>query len=417
MAKNTKCVPSIEEVSQLGIDEIARLGAEQLLRSALEIEIALYMEKVSHIKREDGTQGIVRNGHHKDRKILVGCGSVEVSVPRTRNRVGTDEEFCSTIIPKYMRRSLRIDEAIPLLYLKGISTGNMEEALNKLFGDNDIDISASTVSRLKEGWKGEYEEWIERDLSNKRYCYLYADGIYTSVRFSDKKACLLVIIGVTEGGRKELVAVNCGDRESEATWEELLRDLQSRGMRGASLAIGDGALGFWKALQTVYPETDWQRCWVHKKRNILKRVPDSVHDEASRLVDNIFKAEKRADAETAVDAFVKRFEHTQQSAVKCLLDDKDVLLKFYDYPKQHWIHIRSTNPIESTFATVRLRTKSTRNMGTKETTFMMVFKLIQMAEKRWQRVFGYSLIPFVLEGQIYEDGELPSEEDNVENVA
>lgn len=417
MAKNIECLPTIEEVSTMAIDEIARHGAQQLIRSALEAELAIYLEKVSHLKDESGKQGIVRNGYHNDRNILVGCGKVNVAVPRTRNRVGTDEQFVSSIIPKYMRRSLRIDEAIPLLYLRGISTGNMEGALSKLFGDNDIDISASTVTRLKDRWKGEYDEWRDRDLSEKNYCYLYADGIYTSVRFSDKKACLLVIIGVTEGGRKELVAVNCGERESESTWEELLRDLKGRGMKGANLAIGDGALGFWKALQTVYPETDWQRCWVHKKRNIMSKLPDSVQSEGSRMIDNIYKAEKRSDAEIAISLFVKRFQHTQKSAVKCLLEDTDSLLRFYDYPKEHWTHIRSTNPIESTFATVRLRTKSTRNMGTKETTFMMVFKLIQLAEKRWQRVFGYALIPFVLKGQKYQDGEEVTNEDNEKTVA
>jgi len=404
MSKNNTSSLTGANLSMLSLDEVARIGAQEMLRVALESEISLYLEQMSEHRLPDGKAAIVRNGYHRSRQVTVGSGTIKATVPRTRNRSSSEETFMSSIVPKYMRRSLKIDEAIPLLYLKGISTGNMEEALTPLLGEQVSGLSASVVSRLKANWSDEYVAWMSRDLSQKKYCYLYADGIHTAVRFEDKKSCLLVIIGVTEHGRKELVAVSSGGRESEATWEEVLRDLQGRGMVGASLAIGDGALGFWNAMRIVYPETEHQRCWVHKKRNILKRLPDSLLDEGNRMIDNIFNAESKQVAEEACDAFKRRFEATQYRAVECLFKDKDVLLQFYSYPREHWKHIRSTNPIESTFATVRLRTNSTRGMGTAETTFMMVFKLLDSAQKRWQRVFGYALIPFVLEGRVFKDG-------------
>ncbi len=405
MIENSVCTPLDLDISQLSLDEIARVGAQKMLKHALEAEINAFLAEHAALKTKEGKPALVRNGYHKTRKVAVGTNIVKVSVPRTRNRNGGDESFVSAIVPRYMRRSLKIDEAIPLLYLKGISTGNMEEALQKLLGDDVSGLSASNISRLKGNWRAEYNSWLQRDLTNKKYCYIFADGIHTTVRFSEKKLCLLVIIGVTESGHKELLAVNSGGRESQDDWEEVLRGLKGRNLQAPSLAIGDGALGFWNAMRNVYPQTEWQRCWVHKKRNILQKMPDSVQSEANRFIDNIFNAEKKIDAEQAVEAFKKRFEHTQYRAVDCLLDSKDELLKFYDFPKEHWKHIRSTNAIESTFATVRLRTKSTRGMGTEETTFMMVFKLLEMAQKRWQRVFGYRLIPFVLAGRIYKDGE------------
>lgn len=404
--KNTQCSLTDSELSTLSIDEIARVGAQELLRQALEAEFSLYMEKLSSIKTEDGLQGIVRNGYHKTRRVMTTAGAIEVSVPRSRNRIRTGDTFTSAIVPPYMRKSLKVSEAIPLLYLKGISTGNMEEALQGLLGDDASGLSASTVSRLKEEWKKEFDKWEKRSFTGKQYCYIYADGIYTTVRSSEKKLSELVIIGVLESGVKELVTVVSGYRESTDDWSEVLRSLKARGLESPALAIGDGALGFWGAMRNVFPETQWQRCWVHKKRNVLNKMPKTLQKEASRMIDDIYNAEKRADAEEAFDAFITRFGYTQYKAVDCLTKDREELLAFYSFPKQHWKHIRTTNPIESTFATVRLRTKSTRGMGTEGTTHMMIFKLLQSAEKRWKRIWGYNLIPFVLKGEKFEDGEM-----------
>lgn len=404
--KNTQCSLTDSELSELSIDEIARVGAQELLRQALEAEFSIYMEKISGIKTQDGLQAIVRNGYHKARTVVTSAGSIAVSVPRSRNRIGTDDTFTSAIVPPYMRKSLKVSEAIPLLYLKGISTGNMEEALQGLLGDDASGLSASTVSRLKEEWKKEFEQWEKRSFKGKQYCYIYADGIYTTVRSSEKKLSELVVIGVLESGVKELITVASGYRESTDDWSEVLRSLKARGLESPDLAIGDGALGFWGAMRNVFPETEWQRCWVHKKRNVLNKMPKNIQKEASRMMDDIYNAEKRADADKAFNAFIKRFEYTQYKAVDCLRKDKEELLAFYTFPKQHWKHIRTTNPIESTFATVRLRTKSTRGMGTEDTTHMMIFKLLQSAEKRWQRIWGYNLIPFVMKGEKFEDGEM-----------
>lgn len=404
--KNTPCSLTNSELSELSIDEIARAGAQALLRQALEAEFSIYMDKISEVKTQDGLQAIVRNGYHKARQIMTSAGSIEVSVPRSRNRIGTDETFTSAIVPPYMRKSFKVSEAIPLLYLKGISTGNMEEALQGLLGDDASGLSASTVSRLKDEWKKEHEQWEKRSFTGKQYCYIYADGIYTTVRSSEKKLSELVIIGVLECGVKELIAVASGYRESTDDWSEILRSLKARGLESPDLAIGDGALGFWGAMRNVFPETEWQRCWVHKKRNVLNKMPKNVQKEASRMMDDIYNAEKRVDADQAFDAFIERFRYTQYKAVDCLQKDREELLAFYSFPKQHWKHIRTTNPIESTFATVRLRTKSTRGMGTEETTHMMIFKLLQSAQKRWQKIWGYTLIPLVMKGQKFEDGEM-----------
>ena len=404
--KNIPCPLSGTDLSSLSLDEIARLGAQELLRQALEAEFAVYMEKLSGLKTPDGLNGIVRNGYHRPRSVATSAGGIEASVPRSRNRIGSDEKFVSAIVPPYMRRSLKINEAIPLLYLKGISTGNMEEALQSLLGEEAAGFSASTVSRLKEEWKNEFDLWDKRSFTGKQYCYIYADGIYTAVRASEKKSSILVLIGVLESGMKELITVASGYRESTDDWSELLRSLKSRGLESPALAIGDGALGFWGAMRNVFPQTAWQRCWVHKKRNVINKLPKTVQKEASSMMDDICNAEKRADADSAFDKFINRFKDTQYKAVECLTKDREELLTFYSFPKEHWKHIRTTNPIESTFATVRLRTKSTRGMGTEETVHMMTFKLVQAAEKRWQKIWGYNLIPFVIKGDKFEDGEM-----------
>ena len=394
---------------EFSLDEIARIGAQTMIRLALEAELNLCIKEMSATQTPEGLAGIVRNGFHKDRKVTVGSGTIDVSVPRTRNRIGSKDNFSSEIIPPYMRRSLKVDEAIPLLYLKGISTGNMADSLRGLLGDEASGLSAANVSRLTQEWKTEYDKSEMRSFDHKKYCYIFADGIYTTVCSGEKKVCILVIIGVTESIKKELITVASGYRESTDDWSELLRSLKARGLTSPALAVGDGALGFWGGMREVFPETKWQRCWVHKKRNVLNKMPKSVLKEASGMLDDICNAEKRADADKAFDTFINRFESTQYKAVECLVKDREELLQFYSFPKEHWKHIRTTNPIESTFAMVRLRTKSTREMGTEQTTHMMVFKLVQAASRRWKRIWGSQLIDFVLKGEVFVDGELVNE--------
>lgn len=406
MKKNSKRFMSTVDFDKkpLSLNEIALTGAQEMLRLALEAEVKAHLEEWSHLKTEKAKPGIVRNGYNPSRYITIGEGQVSVDVPRTRKRINEGANFNSAIIPKYMRRSLKIDETIPLLYLKGISTGNMYSALEKLLGDKVSGLSASNVTRLKRFWKEEYEDWKKRDLSDKEYCYLWVDGIHTNVRFSDNRLCLLVVIGATRDGCKELVAVESGYRESKESWLSLLRVLKRRGMKEPRLAIGDGALGFWAAIKDVYPETDCQRCWVHKTRNILDKMPKSVQSRAKEMIKDIYMAETKESANEAFNDFIDTFGDKYYKAVECLKKDREHLLTFYNYPAKHWKHIRTTNPIESTFSTVRLRTKSTRGHGTEETTFMMVYKLLEQASKRWQKMWGYNLIPLVLKGVKFVDG-------------
>ncbi|MBD3345435.1 MAG: IS256 family transposase [Chitinivibrionales bacterium] len=407
MKENTFTASQSKEFSTMSLSDIARIGAEQMLKVALQAEIKSYMDQVNcTCISVDGSPQIVRNGYNKERTITIGDGQIKVKVPRTRVRNKGIENYSSSILPKYMRRNPKIDEAIPILYLKGISTNNMFSALEKLLGDSVSGLSATNVSRMKSHWKHEFDEWKNRDLSNTRYCYVWVDGIYTNVRFSDNRLCTLVVIGATEEGHKELIAVESGYRESEESWKTLLRDLRDRGMQSPALAIGDGALGFWAAVQKIFPETECQRCWVHKTVNILDKLPKSLRSKAHKMLKEIYMSECREDAEMAFNRFLDRFKDKYPKASQCLEKDKGHLLTFYSYPAKHWKHIRTTNPIESTFATVRLRSVSTRGHGTEETTFMMIFKLIQMASKRWQRMWGYNLIPLVLNGAKFVDGEL-----------
>jgi transposase-like protein len=394
-----------EDVHTMSLSEIARVGIQHMLKIAMEAEVKYYTDQFKQMLTPDGKPVIVRNGYNPPRNVTVGESCVTVNVPRTRTRKKDVENFSSAILPKYMRRSPKIDEAIPVLYLRGISTNNMFSALEKLLGDTVSGLSATNVSRMKAVWKHEYDDWKKRDLSHTRYCYLWVDGIYTNVRFSDNRLCNLVVIGATEDGRKELVAVESGYRESKESWATLLRDLKSRGMQAASLAIGDGALGFWAAVRDIFPQTRCQRCWVHKTVNVLDKLPKTLRSKAHTMLKEIYLSETREDAGKAFNLFIDRFADKYHKATECLEKDKEQLLEFYNYPAKHWKHIRTTNPIESTFSTVRLRSKSTRGHGTEETTFMMIFKLIQMASQRWQRIWGYNLIPLVLSGVQFVNGE------------
>jgi len=405
MGKN-RFFESVEVEEKISLDELARLGAQEMLRMALRAEMSVYMDGVSGYKLSDGRQAVVLNGSHRPRKVTVGSGTVEVSVPRTRNRADGDERFVSRILPPYMRRSPKIDEVIPLLYLRGLSTGDMLPALEKLLGEDASGLSAANVSRLKAIWNKDYKQWQQRDLGDKGYCYIWADGIYVNVRFGDNRMCILVIVGALENGEKELIAVAAGYRESTESWRYLLNDLKKRGMTCPVLAVGDGALGFWGALKEVFPACRWQRCWVHKTANVLDKLPRQVQGRAKAMVHDIYMADSKEAAGKAFDIFLRTFEGKYPKATECLEKDREHLLTFYDFPSHHWKHIRSTNAIESPFATVRLRTKKTRGQGTETSTLLMIFKLLQQASLRWHRLAKSNLIPLVLAGQVFIDGEL-----------
>jgi len=339
---------------------------------------------------------------------MTGIGAVEVCVPRVRDRLsGTDDRirFSSAILPPYARRSKSLEVLIPILYLKGISTGDFAEALSALLGPNAGGLSASTVARLKEVWADEHARWLKRDLSVKRYVYFWADGIYVQARLEDEAQCLLVIIGATSEGKKELVGLADGLRESAHSWGDLLLDLKRRGLSsGPQLAVGDGALGFWKALDEVWPTTRAQRCWVHKTANVLNKLPNSLHTKAKRALHNIWMAETRKDAEAALDVFIETYSCKYEKAADCVAKDRDALLAFYDFPAEHWKHLRTTNPIESAFATVRHRTTRSKGCLSNKTALAMIFKLAQAAEKSWRRLKGYSLLPKVILGVKFNDG-------------
>jgi putative transposase len=395
--------PENEETDPL--HALLRAGARELIAQAVEAELASFLEGVAGQRLEDGRQAVVRNGYLPERTVQTGVGEVEVRVPKVRDRSGGGARFNSNLLPPYLKRARSIEELIPWLYLKGVSTGDYQEALAALLGDGAKGLSANTVSRLKQGWIDEHRAWSQRDLTERRYVYWWADGVYSNVRLDDR-LCLLVIIGVTEHGHKELIAVEDGHRESEASWLELLTGLRERGLtRGPKLAIGDGALGFWKALSKLYPDTEHQRCWVHKTANVLNKLPKSMQPKVKAELHEIWMAATREDAERAFDRTLKRFDAKYPQAMDCLSKDRDALLAFYDYPAEHWVHIRTTNPIESTFATVRLRTKRSRNCGSRDTTLAMVFKLLQSAQKRWKRIKGFRKLELVVNNVQFRNGE------------
>ena len=397
MTKSTlKAVESPEQELHDPLSDLIRTGARKLIAQAVESELEDLLSQHQGKSLPDGRQALVRNGYLPERTIQTGVGDVAVKIPKVRDRSKSGICFNSTLVPPYLKRAKSIEELLPWLYLKGISTGDYQEALESLLGENAKGLSAQTISRLKSDWIDEHRHWRCQDLSNKRYVYWWADGIYSKVRLDDR-LCLLVIIGVTEHGKKELVAVEDGYRESEASWMELLNGLRSRGLQiEPKLAVGDGALGFWNAIAKAYPTTKHQRCWVHKTANVLKSLPKSVQPKVKSALQDIWMAETQKEATKAFDSTSKRFEDKYPKAMNCLAKDREELMAFYDFPAAHWIHIRTTNPIESTFATVRLRTKKTRNCGSRETTLSMVFKLLQSAQKRWNKIKGFKLLTLVV---------------------
>ena len=387
------------------LHELLRQGARDLIAKAVEAELATFLAQYANTTLEDGRQAVVRNGYLPERTVQTGIGDVTVKVPKVRDRSGGKACFNSTLLPPYLKRARSVEELIPWLYLKGISTDDYQEALSALLGDQAKGLSANTVSRLKAQWLDERKAWCQRDLADRRYVYWWADGVYSNVRLDDR-LCLLVIVGVTAHGRKELVAVEDGHRESEASWKELLTGLRERGLtESPKLAIGDGALGFWKALSKIYPATAHQRCWVHKTANVLNKLPKSVQPKVKADLHEIWMAETREAAHQAFDRTLKRFGAQYPQAMECLAKDRDELLAFYDFPAEHWVHIRTTNPIESTFATVRLRTKRSRNCGSRDTTLAMVFKLLQTAQKRWRRIKHFQKLELVVSNVKFQDGE------------
>jgi len=392
------------------LDELVREGARQLLQRALELEVAEVLSEFDRLRDDTGHRRVVRNGHLPARSVLSGAGPLEVQQPRIRDRAGKDAvdriRFSSAILPAYLRRSPAVDALIPWLYLKGVSAADMSEALQALAGPQAANLSASVVLKLKEEWTRELAAFKRRDLSTQEYVYLWADGIYFTIRLdSDDRQCILVLIGATRDGRKELVAVQDGYRESEQSWSELLLDLKARGLTIApKLAVGDGALGFWAALRQVYSVTREQRCWVHKSGNVLDKLPKSVQPRALDDLHQIWMAETKAEAETAFDHFLEKYRAKYPKATECLAKDREVLLAFYDFPAEHWKHLRTTNPIESTFATVRLRHRRTKGSGSRDACLAMVFKLVEHAQRHWRKLDGHQLIPLLLEGRRFKDG-------------
>ena len=386
------------------LTEVLRSRASELLQQAVEAEAAEVIARFQAQKDEQGRQRVVRNGYLPERTIQTGIGDVAVKGPRVRDRTG-ELKFSSSILPPYLRRTRSLEELLPWLYLKGLSTSDFSSALTALVGQEAAGLSAATISRLKEVWRLEYEQWRKRNLSDKEYVYLWADGIYFGVRLEDARQCLLVVIGATEDGRKELLALTDGYRESAESWKELLLDLKERGLTvDPKLATGDGSLGFWKALPQVFGSTRTQRCWKHKTANVLNKLPKGLQAKAKADLNNIWMAESRAAAEQAFDHFLLTYEAKYVKASECLAKDREALLTFYDFPALHWQHIRTTNPIESTFATVRLRTNKTRGCVARGGMLAMVFKLTKVAEQKWYKLRGHDLLTQVSEGVRFKDG-------------
>ena len=391
------------------LTDILRSGARRLLSQAIEAEVEAHIAAHAELTDGEGRRRIVRHGYMPERAIQTGIGAVRVKAPRTRDRDPTAPggriRFTSSILPPYLRRSRSVEELLPWLYLKGISTGDFSESLAALLGPDAPGLAASTIGRLKAVWWDEYEAWRRRDLSARRYVYFWADGVYFSPRMDRDKQCVLVIIGADAHGNKDIVAIVDGYRESAQSWRELLLDLKRRGLQaGPELAIGDGALGFWKALREVYGQTREQRCWVHKSANVLNQMPKSLQARAKNHLQDIWMAETKAEAQMAFDFFIQAYGVKYDRAVGRLVKDRERLLAFYDFPAEHWKHIRTTNPIESTFATVRLRTVKTKGCLSRKTALAMVFKLILSARRKWRKLNGSNQLAELIEGVPFKDG-------------
>ena len=397
-----------DEEGPLSLDALAREGARRMLEQALEQEVAAYLERHRGERDEDGRALVVRNGKGKARKVTMGAGTIEIQAPRVNDKrvdeAGERQRFTSKILPPYMRRSPKVAEVLPVLYLRGLSTGDFKEALSSLLGEDAAGLSPTNIARLTNEWGTEYEAFRKRRLDDRDYVYVWADGVHFNIRLEEDRLCTLVMIGVRPDGTKELIAVEDGYRESTESWATVLRDLRDRGMRAPVVAVGDGALGFWAAVRDVWPETKEQRCWVHRIANVLDKLPKRIQPKAKKMLHEAMNADTRADAEKEIDAFVKAFKAKHPKAVESLTREQDELLTYFDFPADHWRHLRTTNVIESPFATVRLRQRVTKGAGTRTKGLLMAFKLLDMAQLRWRRLNGAAELPAVRAGAIYVDG-------------
>jgi len=403
------------------LDEICRQGARRMLAAALEAERDAYLAAFTDERDEDGHRLVVGNGKARHRVIATGAGPIEVAAPRVNDRrvdetTGERQRFRSQILAPWCRKSSKVSEVLPLMYLHGLSSGDFGPALGEFFG-SDAGLSPSVITRLTRTWQEEAERFARRSLADMDFVYCWADGVHFNVRLAEERLCCLVIVGVRADGTKELVAIADGYRESTGSWQDLLGDCRRRGMRAPVVMVGDGALGMWSALGEVFPETRHQRCWVHKAANVLSALPKSVHPSARRALSETRDAEDRDHAEAAITAFAAQFAVKWPKAVAKIVDDTDVLLTFFDFPAEHWIHLKTTNPIESTFATVRLRTKVTKGPGSKAAGLAMAFKLIEAAQARWRAVNGAHLVALVRAGSVFHNGVLVERKDDTEAAA
>jgi putative transposase len=396
--------PATNHTVLLELDEIARQGAQRMLIAALQVEADAYRERAAGERDADGHALVVRNGTARPRQVTLGAGTVEVAAPRVHDR-RPGQRFTSAILPPWMRRSPKVAEVLPVLYLRGLSTGDFQEALPILLGEAATGLSATNITRLLSCWKEEYETWQTRDLSDRDYVYVWVDGVHFNVRLEEDRLCTLVMMGVRPNGTKEVIAVEDGYRESTESWATLLRDVTRRGMAPPEVAVGDGALGFWAAVREVWPETRPQRCWIHKANNVVDKLPKRLQARARAALNEIAQAESRDEATKARKRFETEFGEKYPKATACLVDDFDALCTFFDYPARHWKHLRTTNPIESAFATVRLRQRVTKGAGTRKRGLVMAYKLLDMAQRRWRKLDGCQLLPLVRQKVRFVDGQ------------
>lgn len=404
MSKNNVVKLSGRDALADPLTELLRRGADRLIYQAVEAELQELLAEHGERRTEDGKAGVVRNGYHPTREIQTGIGPVTVRIPKVRAKTGEPVTFRSALVPPYVRKTKSLEAALPWLYLKGVSSGEMGEALKVLVGPEAEGLSASTVSRLKQVWAEEYRGWCDERLDKDRWVYVWADGVYSGLRGEQTKLCALVVIGVNERGQKRFLAIEDGVRESTQSWREVLLRLKSRGMNIPQLAIGDGAMGFWAALEEVYPDTRQQRCWMHKTMNVLNGLPKSAQPKAKQALHAIWQAETRAEAEKAFDLFIRTYEPKYPKATLCLQKDREELMAFYDFPAQHWQSIRTSNPIESTFGTIRHRTKRSKGCLSRDGMLHMMFKLGQCAETTWRRLRGFDYLAKVVTGIKFKDG-------------
>jgi putative transposase len=403
-----KAVGKEEAEEGSSLDELAREGARRMLVTALEAEVAQYLERYGGERDEHGHALVVRNGKSRARKLTLGAGTIEIQTPRVNDR-RTDENgerhrFTSEILPPYMRRSPKVAEVLPILYLRGLSTGDFRPALQGLLGEDAAGLSATNIARLTAQWEAEYQQARKQSLAEKDYVYVWVDGVHFNVRLEDDRLCTLVMIGARPDGSKELVAVEDGYRESAESWATLLRDLKRRGMSAPLVAVGDGALGFWAAVRDVWPQTRTARCWCHKLANVLDKLPKRLQPRAKRLLHEVMYADTRDHASEAIDRFAEEFESKYPKAAECLRSDQDQLGVHFDFPAEHWKHLRTTNIIESPFSTVRLRQRVTKGAGSRAKALLMAFKLLDMAQQRWRKLNGAELLPLVRAGVRFVNG-------------